>query len=137
MIFRIANRGNDATDGDLHKLSVHNDYPALKVKTTEPPHFDTAKLVIGTEPGAGTTNLLTIPHNFSYTPLTIAQYSVDDEEFYLMPFRYDIGFMPARYKEFRCYSDLNNIYIDIFREGAGPSAKGTYFVKYSVYVDYP
>ncbi len=136
VIFRVAAEDRGAFDDDPDSLSVSNEYPSLKIKNNVPPHFDTLEFTFDSEPAVGITNILKIPHGYTFMPMTIGQFSFDKETFYLMPMGYDVDLMSGSLKQLRCYTDATYFYIDFRREGVGNSAMGTYFFKYSIYADF-
>ena len=130
--------GKDDSDL-LEELALSSEYGNMKMKMGQtPPHFDYDSYAITANPSVGaTTNLVSIPHGYTYIPAHLALLSFDQTTFF-------IGSKVL--SDFINYEDRYHIYctatdfkIDIQRVtlgGASPNLVGTtIYYKYNIFAD--
>jgi len=103
-------------------------------------HQDIVPYRFTTEPAAGLTNLIKIPHGYAYTPAVMATisdpnlYTGEDKAFFKVPLISSLDFMSGSVSMYEVYTDDTYLYVDINRIGTVWDAlKGkTIYIKYRI-----
>lgn len=127
------------TTSDADELVMSSAYPSPKVQLgVSPAHFDYESYTIPANPSAGTTtNLVSIPHGYTYTPANLVLVSFDQTYFKVGSFvSTDLVFFEDRY---HCYCDETAFKIDVERVALGgpyPNLAGTViYYKYYIFAE--
>lgn len=134
---KISLPGKDVNDPTVD-LALSSEYvnPMIQVNTT-PPHFDYESFTYTSNPGLGTTNLVSIPHGYDYIPANLSLLSFDQENFFIgSRVNTDLATYEDRYQ---IYCDNTDLKIDLERVslfgGSGPVLTGTtVYYKYYIFV---
>ena len=116
--------GYDADDPDLtpEQCAVHSDYPSPKVDMTKTPsHFDLVDYTFESDPGTGTTNIATIAHGYSFTPMAwvfTKDFQASPTQFYQLP----VSVSPdPLFQRIEYYTDGTNLVINYVKDASAPS----------------
>ena len=123
----------------LEELALSSEYGNMKMKMgASPAHFDYDSYTLSSNPTVGaTTNLVSIPHGYTYIPAHLSLFSFDQITFFIgTKVLTDFVNYEDRY---HIYCDATSFKIDIQRVtlgGASPSLTGTtIYYKYNIFAD--
>jgi hypothetical protein len=131
----------EVTEKGLKKFILNTEYSNLKVKLGETPrHFEYVSYTYTSEPSYGvSTTLVTIPHGYTYAPLTQTWLSFDNNNWYIITSRFNLDFMTGSADFYICSADSTNVYIRLRRDGPGPPVNPlngtTVYFKYMIFTD--
>lgn len=125
-VFKTSLPGIDAETASPEQCSLHSDYGNQKTKIgQDPEHFGVTEYTFTSNPADGTTtNIITVPHGYSYVPscrafgyAIVASSGWEDDYYTELPF-YPI-LSSSSGQLFTCYCDLENFKIDLIVNDPG------------------